>query len=115
MSALWCSGVGSESIAATQAARCCSCAARPLAVLGEPRTSYPLLVVGNTHDPATPISGARRLNTRFDDSVLVTYDGWGHGALGGGRCITSVMADYLVDRTLPPDGTVCRQPRGLFR
>ncbi|MEO9322662.1 alpha/beta hydrolase [Nocardioides sp. C4-1] len=79
------------------------------------RTSYPLLVVGNTHDPATPISGARRLNTRFDDSVLVTYDGWGHGALGGGRCITSVMADYLVDRTLPPDGTVCRQPRELFR
>lgn len=78
-------------------------------------TSYPLLVVGNTHDPATPISGARRLNTLFDDSVLVTWDGWGHGALGGGGCITGIMTGYLVDRTLPPDGTVCKQPRELFR
>jgi pimeloyl-ACP methyl ester carboxylesterase len=78
-------------------------------------TSTPLLVVGNTHDPATPISGARRLNTRFRDSVLLTWDGWGHAALGQGGCVTSLTAAYLVDQQLPDDGTVCRQPKPLFR
>lgn len=79
------------------------------------RTSYPLLVVGNTHDPATPFSGARRAHSLFPDSSLVTYDAWGHGALGGGKCITTLMTDYLVDRRLPADGTVCRQPKPLYR
>ncbi|GAA5143024.1 alpha/beta hydrolase [Nocardioides marinquilinus] len=78
-------------------------------------TSTPLLVVGNTHDPATPISGARKVNTRFRDSVLLTWDGWGHAAIGQGGCVTSLTGTYLVTQQLPDDGTVCRQPKPLFR
>ena len=77
-------------------------------------TSYPLLVVGNAHDPATPISGARAANRLFADSVLLMMNGWGHGALGDSRCISRSMADYLIDRTLPRPGTVCRPNRGPF-
>ncbi|WP_134766597.1 alpha/beta hydrolase [Nocardioides sp. 1609] len=78
-------------------------------------TSYPLLVVGNSHDPATPVRGARKVNSLFRDSVFTQYDAWGHGALGGGACISRTMADYLVHRTLPPDGRVCPPARPLYR
>ncbi|WP_193605342.1 alpha/beta fold hydrolase [Nocardioides dongkuii] len=74
------------------------------------RTAYPLLVVGNSHDPATPISGARRVHGLFAGSRLVTYDGWGHGALGTGRCARRTMAGYLVGRELPAEGKVCSAP-----
>jgi hypothetical protein len=73
-----------------------------------PRTSYPLLVVGNSHDPATPITGAEAVHELFRGSRLVRYDGWGHGAIGTGACATRAMADYLVGRRLPKDGLVCR-------
>ncbi|RHW27394.1 alpha/beta hydrolase [Nocardioides immobilis] len=71
-------------------------------------TSYPLLVVGNAYDPATPISGARAANRLFAGSVLLMLNGWGHGALGNGDCIRNRMAAYLIDRTLPAPSTVCQ-------
>jgi len=71
-------------------------------------TSYPLLVVGNAHDPATPISGARAANRLFAGSVMLMLNGWGHGALGNGDCVRKRMAAYLIERTLPAPGTVCR-------
>nr|WP_253945361.1 alpha/beta hydrolase [Nocardioides sp. zg-DK7169] len=76
------------------------------------RTAYPLLVVGNSHDPSTPIHGARRVHELFAGSRLVTYDGWGHGAIGTGTCIRRTMAAYLLDRDLPPEGRIC--PGGVL-
>lgn len=77
------------------------------------RTSYPLLVVGNSYDPATPISGAKKVHQLFAGSRLVRYDGFGHGAIGSGSCATGIMSRYLVAQQLPKDRTVC-QARGLF-
>ncbi len=71
-------------------------------------TAYPLLIVGNAHDPATPIRGARTANRLFADSVLLMLNGWGHGAIATSRCISNRMATYLIQRTLPPPSTVCR-------
>ncbi|CRK61852.1 probable exported protease [Alloactinosynnema sp. L-07] len=78
------------------------------------RTSTPLLVVGNMHDPATPISGARALNGLMTNSRLLTLDGWGHGALGESACITKSYETYLVDRKLPAQGAVCKPDAPLF-
>ena len=77
-------------------------------------TSTPLLVVGNTHDPATPIQGARTATRQFAGSVLLTLDGWGHGALNTSGCIRKRMSAYLIDQKLPRPGTVCRPYRPLF-
>lgn len=77
-------------------------------------TSTPLLVVGNTHDPATPISGARTANRQFAGSVLLTLDGWGHGALASGDCIAKRMAAYLIEQRLPGPSVYCRPDRPLF-
>ncbi|MGH3359724.1 MAG: alpha/beta hydrolase [Nocardioidaceae bacterium] len=77
-------------------------------------TSTPLLVIGNAHDPATPITGARAVNRLFDGSRLLMLDGWGHGALGESECVTSRMARYLVSQRLPAAGMVCKPDRSLY-
>ena len=74
----------------------------------EVTTSAPVLVVGNTFDPATPLHGARAVNRLLGGSRLLVLDGWGHGAIGSGPCINQAYAAYLVDVTLPPAGTVCK-------
>ncbi|WP_080042365.1 alpha/beta hydrolase [[Actinomadura] parvosata] len=80
---------------------------RPLHVRGVP----PVLVVGNTHDPATPLSWARSLSSHIDGSGLLVNDendGNGHSAYLRTSCATSRIDDYLTSGTLPPSGTVCR-------
>ncbi len=78
------------------------------------RTGYPVLIVGNSHDPATPISGARALHRSFGNSRLFQLNGWGHGAIGQSRCVTRTFSAYLVHRKLPSGGTVCQPDKGLF-
>jgi pimeloyl-ACP methyl ester carboxylesterase len=77
-------------------------------------TAHPLLITGNLHDPATPISGARAVNKLFKGSVLVTVNLWGHGALGSSKCVTSRWDRYLVTGRLPAPGLVCQPDVPLF-
>jgi pimeloyl-ACP methyl ester carboxylesterase len=78
------------------------------------RTDTPVLIVGNTHDPATPISGARALHKLFKNSRLVTMNGWGHGALGESECVRRSFQAYLVHQDLPPAGKTCLPNKALF-
>ncbi|WP_338700230.1 alpha/beta hydrolase [Streptomyces sp. Q6] len=70
----------------------------------------PVLVVGNTGDPATPYEGARRMADELGKGVGVelTWKGEGHGAYGSGSsCVDSAVNDYLLEGRIPRDGTVC--------
>ncbi|MHC5907521.1 alpha/beta hydrolase [Streptomyces sp. S6] len=70
----------------------------------------PILLVGNTGDPATPYEGARRMADGLgkDVGVLLTWKGEGHGAYGSGSdCVDSTVDAYLLDGKVPPDGKVC--------
>ena len=80
----------------------------------ETTPANPVLVVGNTYDPATPLHGARAVNRLIDGSRLLVLDGWGHGALDGSACIDDAYAAYLVDGDLPAAGTVCKPRRPLY-
>ena len=71
------------------------------------RTSAPVLVVGNYFDPATDYAGAVASDALLGNSRLLSYAGWGHTAFGRSGCATDYIAGYLLDGTLPPDGTVC--------
>jgi pimeloyl-ACP methyl ester carboxylesterase len=69
----------------------------------------PILVVGNTHDPATPYTGAQDMARQLGSAVLLTYDYDGHTAYGrGSTCIDGDVDRYLTSGTPPPAGTVCR-------
>ncbi|MGA4844502.1 alpha/beta hydrolase [Streptomyces sp. G45] len=69
----------------------------------------PILVIGNTGDPATPVAGARRMAERLGKGVGVTLTvrGEGHGTYGDNRCATKAVDAYLLDGETPADGTVC--------
>lgn len=70
----------------------------------------PILVVGNTGDPATPYEGARKMADELGKGVGVelTWKGEGHGAYGSGSdCVDSTVNAYLLDGTVPRDGKVC--------
>jgi len=76
-----------------------------LRVTGAP----PILVIGNTGDPATPYAGAQATVTRIPGSVLLTVDSTEHTAYGSGRsgCVDDLVDRYLVDGALPATGTHC--------
>ncbi|MFF7353072.1 MULTISPECIES: alpha/beta hydrolase [Streptomyces] len=72
--------------------------------------SAPILVVGNTGDPATPYEGAKKMVDALGKGVAVelTYKGQGHGAYDSkNKCVQSAVNDYLLDGKEPKAGTVC--------
>ncbi|MFJ4331979.1 MULTISPECIES: alpha/beta hydrolase [unclassified Streptomyces] len=71
----------------------------------------PVLLVGNTGDPATPYEGAARMAERLGEKVGVelTYEGEGHGAYDSGNtCVQNAVNAYLLNGTLPEPGTTCK-------
>ncbi|MCM1943020.1 alpha/beta hydrolase [Streptomyces sp. G3] len=83
--------------------------AAPHPEVGAPGAS-PVLLVGNTGDPATPYEGAARMAERLGEKVGVelTYEGEGHGAYDSGNtCVQNAVNAYLLDGSLPDPGTVC--------
>jgi len=72
--------------------------------------SAPILVVGNTGDPATPYEGARNMARALGEGVGVelTYHGQGHGAYdSGNQCVQRTVNAYLLEGKVPKDGAVC--------
>ncbi|MFJ3232805.1 alpha/beta hydrolase [Streptomyces sp. NPDC086787] len=72
--------------------------------------SAPILVVGNTGDPATPYEGARRMVDALGKGVGVelTYKGQGHGAYDSkNKCVQDAVNGYLLDGKVPSADTVC--------
>jgi pimeloyl-ACP methyl ester carboxylesterase len=70
----------------------------------------PTLVVSTTGDPATPYQAGVDLAQQIG-ARLLTFVGTQHTAsLHGDRCIDDAVTAYLVDGTLPAEGTRCATP-----
>lgn len=67
----------------------------------------PILVVGTTHDSATPYQQAVDVAATLAHGRLLTFDGESHTSFGRSTCVATAEAAYFVDLTLPPDGTIC--------
>lgn len=94
------------------AAACQGWPDKPVTPLPELRADVetPAVVIGTTHDPATPYPWAQSLASQLGRARLLTHEGYGHTAYtSGSGCITRAVDDYLLDGTLPDEGTVCRQ------
>ncbi|KAF8314503.1 alpha/beta-hydrolase [Clavulina sp. PMI_390] len=75
----------------------------------------PMLIIGNTADPTTPVANAKRINEHLADSRLVVQDGPGHCSLAqASLCTGKVLREYFVDGILPPNGKVCPVSEDLF-
>ena len=72
--------------------------------------SDPILVVGLTNDSRTLYPWAQSLTDQLDNGHLLTVKGYGHGA--SGSCAGAAMIDFLVNGTVPAEGTTCAaEPR----
>lgn len=69
--------------------------------------SGPILVVGTTGDPITPLAQAQRVAAMLADGHLLVHEGGGHGAYGSNRCVDEAVERYLVDGVVPDAGTRC--------
>ena len=70
----------------------------PLDAAGAP----PLLVVGTTDDPATPLFSAQSLARELDASGLLVAKGEQHTSFAiGNGCVDRAVTRYLVNRKLP--------------
>ncbi len=67
----------------------------------------PLLLIGGTADPATPLAWAEHVRELLPDSVLIVNDAPGHTAIGRSTCIDDAVTAYLLDGILPSDGLRC--------
>ena len=68
----------------------------------------PILVVGTTSDPATPVPVGRAAGSHLSSAVLLTYEGEGHTAYGSSNaCIADTVDAYLLTGAVPAEGTRC--------
>lgn len=67
-----------------------------------------ILVIGTSHDPATPYHWAEALTEQLGNARLLKNEGWAHAAFPDGKeCIDKALTTYLLDDRLPAEGTVC--------
>ncbi|MDK6242881.1 alpha/beta hydrolase [Pauljensenia sp. UMB10120] len=68
-----------------------------------------IVVVGTTHDPATPYVMSQALADQLSKGVLVSWDGWNHTAYSrdGSRCVRDAVDGFFLNGTVPQDGLQC--------
>jgi pimeloyl-ACP methyl ester carboxylesterase len=67
----------------------------------------PILLMNSLHDPVTSYEEATNVASQIKDSVLLTYDGWGHVVYDRNDCTLTATNAYLLTGTLPATGTHC--------
>ena len=67
----------------------------------------PILVVGSTGDPFTPLEQTKALADALESGVLLVREGEGHTAYGLDECVDDAIDGYLIDLTVPADGSRC--------
>jgi len=77
--------------------------------------TLPVLVIGNTFDPATPYSSSERMAAELANGHLLSIDGFGHTVLlNPNRCAQDHVASYLISGLLPPAGARCAADTSPF-
>lgn len=68
----------------------------------------PVVVIGTTGDPATPLESSRKAAAALEDGILLVVDADRHTGYGLNRCIVDLVDGYLVRLEIPESETVCR-------
>ena len=80
-------------------------AAPPVAV--DAAGAGPVVVVGTTGDPATPLISTRHMAEALEDGRLIVVTADQHTGYGLNDCVDDAVEDYLVDLVVPDDELQC--------
>ncbi|KAK2460055.1 hypothetical protein APHAL10511_007932 [Amanita phalloides] len=68
-------------------------------------TSHPMLLIGNTADPLTPLASAKKMSKGFPGSVVLTQDSAGRCSFSAPSvCTIKHVKAYFENGTLPAEG-----------
>lgn len=67
----------------------------------------PIVVIGTTGDPSTPLDSSAAMADALEEGILVTVEANRHTAYRSGACINDVVHQYLIWLETPPADTVC--------
>jgi pimeloyl-ACP methyl ester carboxylesterase len=67
----------------------------------------PIVVVGTTGDPSTPLESSRAMADALEDGRFVQVEANQHTAYRSGDCIDDLIHDYLIWLAEPPSDAVC--------
>jgi len=68
----------------------------------------PIVVVGTTGDPATPLESTRKMAAALEQGVLLIVEANQHTGYGANECITNAVDSYLIKLTVPVNETTCK-------
>lgn len=71
--------------------------------------NFPILLIAETYDPATPLRNGRRLLAEMGDNArLVVHHGYGHSSRDTSNCTDAIAKAYIMGRKLPQESeTAC--------
>lgn len=75
-------------------------------------SDVPTLVLAGNFDPITPPSDAEIAAETLSNSYYFEFPGYGHGITDAGDCATSIIAEFLADPTVEPDGSCIDEIEG---
>ena len=68
----------------------------------------PIVVVGTTGDPATPLDSTRKMALGLEQGILIVVDANQHTGYGANNCVVKAVDDYLIKLTVPANETTCK-------
>ena len=68
----------------------------------------PIVVVGTTGDPATPLDSTRKMALGLEQGILIVVDANQHTGYGANNCVVKAVDDYLIKLTVPVNETTCK-------
>jgi pimeloyl-ACP methyl ester carboxylesterase len=68
----------------------------------------PIVVVGTTGDPATPLDSTRKMALSLEQGILIVVDANQHTGYGANNCVVKAVDDYLINLSVPKNETTCK-------